>query len=77
MKSDYLIENHGSIILLRPTNAYARQFLSESVDSEAQWFAGALAVEPLHRMNNLVPAVLIGILLLSTLLVGTLIVVLP
>lgn len=56
MTSDYLIENHGSIILLRPTNAYARQFLSESVDSEAQWFAGALAVEPRYLgplVNNL------------------------
>lgn len=45
---DFLIENHGSIYLLRPTNDSAREFLAESVDPDnSQWFGGALVVE--HR----------------------------
>jgi len=46
---DIRIEDHGSIVLLRPENAMARQWLLDHVADDAQWFGGeyaALAVEP-------------------------------
>jgi len=45
--SDYEIENHGTVFLVRPQNGTARDWLEEHVDEEAQWFGGALVVE--HR----------------------------
>lgn len=45
-KVDLLVENHGSIFLLRAETPAGGDFLLEA-DSEAQYFGGALAVE--HR----------------------------
>ena len=42
---DFGIENHGSIVLFRPTNADALDHLRANVQEDAQWFGGALAVE--------------------------------
>jgi hypothetical protein len=47
LKPDFLVENHGSIFLFRPLNGTARRHLEERTSEDAQWFAGALAVE--HR----------------------------
>lgn len=44
---DYLVENHGCVFLFRPLNAAARAWLAGSVQADAQWWGGALAVE--HR----------------------------
>jgi hypothetical protein len=44
--ADVTVENHGSIFLFRPMNDAARQHLEENVSDGAQWFGGALAVEP-------------------------------
>jgi hypothetical protein len=41
------VENEGTVILLRPVNGIARQWLEDNVESEGwQWFGGALACEP-------------------------------
>lgn len=45
--ASFKIENHGSIFLFRPADEESRELLESIVDSEAQWFGGALAVE--HR----------------------------
>jgi hypothetical protein len=44
---DITVVGGGSIYLLRPNNPPAEKHLIENVDSEAQWWAGAVAVE--HR----------------------------
>ena len=46
MYVDFNFENHGSTWLVRPTSAAARKHLANGVSEEAQWFGGALAVEP-------------------------------
>ncbi len=43
---DFLFTNHGSLFLCAPQNEPARQHLAENVSEEAQWWAGALVVEP-------------------------------
>lgn len=43
---DIRVENHGSIMLFRPLNDGARKHLEENVQDDAQWFGGALVVEP-------------------------------
>lgn len=43
---DFTFENHGSIWLCRPQNDAAREHLEDNVSEEAQWFGGALVVEP-------------------------------
>jgi hypothetical protein len=43
---DFIIQNHGSIFLFDPQNTEAENHLLENVSEEAQWFGGALIVEP-------------------------------
>ena len=45
---DVVVENHGTLFLVRPQNDTVREHLEEHVQEDAQWFAGALVVE--HRM---------------------------
>lgn len=40
----FTVENHGSILLVRPLTADVRGWLEEH--TEGTWFGGALAVEP-------------------------------
>lgn len=40
------LENHGSIWLLRPLDNAAKEWLSETAPSDAQFFGDALAIEP-------------------------------
>jgi hypothetical protein len=45
--NDIIVENHGSIVLLRPVSPGAVAWLEENVASEPwQWTGGALACEP-------------------------------
>jgi hypothetical protein len=44
LKSDYLVSDHGSIMLVEPQTEAARKHLKDSTDGT--WFSGALAVEP-------------------------------
>ncbi len=43
---DYQIENHGSIILVRPLSSACNEWLEENVTTDALYFGPALAVEP-------------------------------
>ena len=45
-EADFRIENYGSIFLFDPQNTTAEEHLRENVSEEAQWFCGALVVEP-------------------------------
>jgi len=40
------VENHGTIVLIRPLTDDVETWLRDNVDSEAQWFGRALACEP-------------------------------
>lgn len=43
----FAFEDHGSVALVRPTTAGARDWLEATCEPEPwQWFGGALAVEP-------------------------------
>lgn len=46
MNVDIEVQNHGSLFLLCPLNDAAGAWLEENVQSDAQWFASALVVEP-------------------------------
>jgi hypothetical protein len=43
--SDYTVENKGTLLLLRSTNAKAYEWLVTHTDPEAHWFGRALVVE--------------------------------
>ena len=40
------VENHGTIVLIRPHTTDVRTWLEENVSDESQWFGGALVCEP-------------------------------
>lgn len=40
------LENHGSIILMRPLDDAARTWLRETAPEDAQFMGDALAIEP-------------------------------
>lgn len=42
----FSIENHGTIVLIRPLTPDVATWLSENVDPDAQWFGRALVCEP-------------------------------
>lgn len=46
MASHFSIENHGSIILVRPLTAAAKAWLKETAPDDAQFLGNAMAVEP-------------------------------
>ncbi len=43
---DFSVENHGSIILLRPLTEAAQDWVDEHIPDDAQTFGNAIAVEP-------------------------------
>lgn len=47
---DAIVENHGSIFLVRPSSDEAMVWLQTHTSDDAQWFGGALCVE--HRYVN-------------------------
>ena len=42
----FAIEDHGTIVLVRPLTDDAKTWLVEHTADDAQWFGGALAAEP-------------------------------
>ena len=50
-EADFRIENHGSIFLFDPQNTSAENHLRDNVSEEAQWFGGALVVEPRYVID--------------------------
>lgn len=47
------VEDHGSIILLRPRTTAARRWLEDRTEDGAVWYCGALAVGPRFVENVL------------------------
>jgi|SRR6185295_10261405 len=43
--TDYTVENKGTLLLLRSTNAHAYDWLVAHTDPDAHWFGRALVVE--------------------------------
>jgi hypothetical protein len=52
----FFIENHGSIVLIRPLTADVHDWLDTNVH-DPQWFGGALVVEPRY-VETLVSALI-------------------
>jgi hypothetical protein len=46
MNADYTVQHHGNLCTVRPMTEAAREFLEDCVSDEAQWWCGALVVEP-------------------------------
>jgi hypothetical protein len=46
MATDILIENHGSIFLLRPVSASGSEWLDTNIQSDALTFGNAVVCEP-------------------------------
>ncbi len=46
MMADVNIENHGSLVLIRPLTEAASDWLDENISEDAQHFGGAVVVEP-------------------------------
>jgi hypothetical protein len=42
----FTVEDHGSIVLVRPLTPDVTTWLQENTDDEAQWFGAALVCEP-------------------------------
>lgn len=45
-KNDLVIQDHGSIVLLRGNSEAGRTWIAEHIPSDAQWWSGAVVVEP-------------------------------
>jgi hypothetical protein len=48
---DVLVENHFSLILFRLLTPAANQWVDENVSEDAQFFGGALVVEPRYARD--------------------------
>jgi hypothetical protein len=49
--ADVTVENHGSLLLFRLNTDEAREWVDEYVADDAQYFGGALVVEPRYASN--------------------------
>ncbi len=49
--TDVTVQNHGSIFLFVPETDSAREWLTENVGGEAQYFGDALVVEPRYAAD--------------------------
>lgn len=47
---DFNLTDHGSIVVLRPMNDEAREWIDFNVDPDAQWFGRGVVIE--HRYVN-------------------------
>jgi aromatic ring-cleaving dioxygenase len=47
----FSVEDHGSIVLIRPLTDDVRDWLADHTDDEAQWFGRALVVEPRYVVD--------------------------
>jgi hypothetical protein len=48
---DVTVANHGSIFTFTPHSEAAREWITDNVDDDAPWWAGALAVEPRYARD--------------------------
>lgn len=49
--SDFTLENHGSIVLLKPNKRASAKWLTDTAPEDAQFFGNALAIEPRYVSN--------------------------
>lgn len=54
MQAHVSIENHGSIVLIRPLTADAKRWIFENVSEDSQFFGDALVIEPRYVAHLLV-----------------------
>ena len=48
---DVIVENHFSLLLFRLLSPSAKSWVDQNVQEDAQFFGGALIVEPRHAQN--------------------------
>lgn len=48
---DVIVENHFSLLLFRLLSASAKSWVDQNVQEDAQFFGGALVVEPRYAQN--------------------------
>lgn len=48
---EFDVQDEGSIVLFKPLTDEAREWLECNVQEDAQWFGGALVVEPRYAAN--------------------------
>jgi hypothetical protein len=58
---DIIVENYGSLFLVRPMTKDGTVWLESNVEESAQWFGGALVVEPRYLTDLLAGAVDAGL----------------
>ena len=47
----FVVENHGSIIIVQPLTAEAWSWIDEHVSADALWWGGGLVVEPRYAAD--------------------------
>jgi len=55
--SDFTIDDHGSLVLLKPETQEAFSWIAENIGTPVIWFAGGIALEP-HSMSALLSGIL-------------------
>lgn len=45
IEEDFIVNDHGSIVLLRPVSAAAKDWVGEHFTDDAQWHGPAVAIE--------------------------------
>ena len=55
--SDFTLDDHGSLVLLKPETLKAFSWIAENIEAPIPWFAGGIALEP-HRMSALLSGIL-------------------
>ena len=60
-RPDFSLENHGSIVLMRPNTAAARRWLEATSPDDAQFFGRAMAIEPRYVAGAVAAALADGL----------------
>ena len=55
--SDFTVDDHGSLILLKPESPEAFEWIADNIGAPSPWFAGGIALEP-----SIIPSLLCSIL---------------
>ena len=55
--SDFTLDDHGSLVLLKPETLEAFSWLAENIEAPIPWFAGGIALEP-RSMSALLSGIL-------------------
>jgi len=55
--SDFTVDDHGSLVLLKPETPEAFEWITENIRAPIPWFAGGIALEP-HSMSALLSGIL-------------------